>query len=123
MVIYESKPLSPTALKVFAKAEVYEHKPAAIIFTFLENPGGFRLNISLLVPETLSAFFERKWLMITILPVVYGLMRYLQDIYEKHEGESPERVLLSDKPLLASVIIWAIMVVVLIYFVSPSSAF
>ena len=51
--------------------------------------------------------------------VVYGLIRYLQDIYEKHEGESPERVLLSDKPLLASVIIWAIMVVVLIYFVSP----
>ena len=37
VVIYESKPLSPTALKVFAKAEVYEHKPAAIIFTFLEN--------------------------------------------------------------------------------------
>ncbi len=61
--------------------------------------------------------------MITIIPVVYGLMRYLQDIYEKHEGESPERVLLSDMPLLFSVIVWAVMVVVLIYFVSPSSAF
>lgn len=93
------------------------------LFTFLENPGGFKLNISALVPEDLSAFFERKWLMITILPVVYGLMRYLQDIYEKHEGESPERVLLSDKPLLFSVIIWVIMVVVLIYFVSPNSFF
>ncbi|MBI2025945.1 MAG: hypothetical protein HYT06_01040 [Candidatus Levybacteria bacterium] len=79
--------------------------------------------LSALVPEALSAFFERKWLMITILPVVYGLMRYLQDIYEKHEGESPERVLLSDKPLLFSVIIWVIMVVVLIYFVSPNSFF
>jgi hypothetical protein len=61
--------------------------------------------------------------MITIIPVVYGLMRYLQDIYEKNEGESPEKVLLSDKPLLATVIIWVILVVVLIYFVSPNSAF
>ena len=38
-----------------------------------------------------SDFFYRKWLMITIAPVVYGLMRYIQDIYEKHEGESPEK--------------------------------
>ncbi|OGH08097.1 MAG: hypothetical protein A2171_01340 [Candidatus Levybacteria bacterium RBG_13_35_9] len=88
------------------------------LFTFLENPGGFRLNLSVLVPAELSAFFERKWLMITIIPVVYGLMRYLQDIYEKHEGESPERVLLSDKPLLITVIGWALLVVFLIYFVS-----
>jgi len=87
------------------------------LFTFLENPRGFRLNLNILLPQELSTFFERKWLMITIIPVVYGLMRYLQDIYEKHEGESPERVLLSDKPLLATVIFWAVLVVFLIYFV------
>lgn len=89
------------------------------LFTFLENPGGFRLSLTTFIPESLSGFFERKWLMITIIPVVYGLMRYLQDIYEKHEGESPERVLLSDKPLLFAVISWALLVVFLIYFVSP----
>jgi len=89
------------------------------LFTFLENPGGFRLSLITFIPESLSGFFERKWLMITIIPVVYGLMRYLQDIYEKHEGESPERVLLSDKPLLFAVISWALLVVFLIYFVSP----
>jgi hypothetical protein len=71
------------------------------------------------MPDFLPTFFQRKWLMITIIPVVYGLMRYLQDIYEKHEGESPEKVLFSDKPLLATVTIWAILVVVLIYFVAP----
>lgn len=90
------------------------------LFTFLENPGGFRLNLGALAPSglaNLSSFFERKWLMITIIPVVYGLMRYIQDIYEKNEGESPERVLLSDIPLLLDVIIWAILVVILIYFV------
>lgn len=85
------------------------------LFTFLESAGGTKLSISLLLPEFLPAFFQRKWLMITIIPVVYGLMRYLQDIYEKREGESPEKVLLSDKPLLATVVIWAALVVAIIY--------
>lgn len=88
------------------------------LFTFLENPGGFKLSFGVLLPDFLPAFFQRKWLMITIIPVVYGLMRYIQDIYEKHEGESPEKVLFSDKPLLITVTVWAILVVVLIYFVT-----
>jgi len=85
------------------------------LFTFLEEPKGFNLNLGILMPDFLPAFFQRKWLMITIIPVVYGLMRYLQDIYEKNEGESPERVLLSDKPLLATVLIWTILVIGIIY--------
>jgi len=89
------------------------------LFTFLENPKGFKLGISLLLPEYLPEFLERKWLMITIAPVVYGLMRYLQDIYEKKEGESPDRVLLSDKPLLITVITWVLLVIGIIYFVGP----
>ncbi len=90
------------------------------LFTFLENPAGFKLSIGTLMPDFLPAFFQRKWLMITIIPVVYGLMRYLQDIYEKHEGESPEKVLFSDKPLLTTVVIWAILVIFLIYFIGPA---
>ncbi|OGH13737.1 MAG: hypothetical protein A2687_03015 [Candidatus Levybacteria bacterium RIFCSPHIGHO2_01_FULL_38_26] len=85
------------------------------LFTFLENPRGLKLGLSVLLPDFLPDFFQRKWLMITIAPVVYGLMRYLQDIYEKQEGESPERVLLSDKPLLITVIIWIIFVIGIIY--------
>ena len=87
------------------------------LFTFLENPSGFKLSLNLLMPEFLPAFFQRKWLMVTIIPVVYGIMRYMQDIYEKHEGESPERVLLSDIPLLFTVAIWIISVIAIIYFV------
>lgn len=85
------------------------------LFTFLENPEGSKISLSILLPDFLPPSFQRKWLMVTIIPVVYGLMRYLQDIYEKHEGESPEKVLLSDIPLLTSVIIWAILVVIIIY--------
>jgi 4-hydroxybenzoate polyprenyltransferase len=114
---------SDRLLDVYASVFATSTFIAYSLFTFLENPGGFRLNLNILIPDSLSSFFERKWLMITIIPVVYGLMRYLQDIYEKNEGESPEKVLLSDKPLLATVIIWVILVVVLIYFVSPNSAF
>lgn len=87
------------------------------LFTFLENPHGVQLNFGIILPEFLPTFFQRKWLMITIIPVVYGLMRYLQDIYEKHEGESPERVLFSDKPLLATVTIWSLLIILVIYFI------
>ena len=89
------------------------------LFTFLENPRGFNLGLSAFLPDFLPAFFQRKWLMITIIPVVYGLMRYLQDIYEKHEGESPDRVLTSDKPLLISVFIWGLLVISVIYVIGP----
>ena len=89
------------------------------LFTFLENPTGVKLSISILMPAFLPDFFQRKWLMITIIPVVYGLMRYIQDIYEKNEGESPEKVFLSDIPLLTTVIIWAILVIIIIYFIGP----
>jgi len=85
------------------------------LFTFLEEPQGFKLSLGILLPEFLPTFFYKKWLMITILPVVYGLMRYLQDIYEKHEGESPEKVLLSDKPLLFTVLLWVLLVIVITY--------
>jgi hypothetical protein len=48
--------------------------------------------------------------------VIYGVMRYLYIIYEKKEGESPERVLLTDKPLLYTVILWLVMTVFILYF-------
>ncbi len=86
------------------------------LFTFLENSQqGLTVTNDLLFAEYLPQYLQRKWLMLTIFPVVYGLMRYLQDIYEKHEGESPERVLFSDKPLLATVVLWALLVFIIIY--------
>lgn len=89
------------------------------LFTFLENPHGSNFPLGdIIAPDILPAAFQRKWLMITIIPVVYGLMRYLQDIYEKNEGESPEKVLFSDKPLLFDVLLWGLMVIFVIYFIN-----
>jgi len=85
------------------------------VFTFLTNPGGSTFNTDLIPADILGTYLQRKWLMITIIPVVYGIMRYLQRIYQNHEGESPERVLFSDRPLLLSVVIYTILVICIIY--------
>jgi len=88
------------------------------LFTFLENPGGLQFTLTFFPAEALGTYLQRKWLMVTIVPVTYGIMRYLQRIYEKQEGESPERLLFSDRPLLVSVVIWTIIVLVLTYFIT-----
>lgn len=85
------------------------------LFTFLENSRSATVTNDLFLPDFLPTYLQRKWLMLTIFPVVYGLMRYLQDIYEKHEGESPEKVLLGDKQLLANVLLWIFLVIIIIY--------
>ena len=77
-------------------------------------PDGRALQLISFLPRTLVS---EKWMMITIPFVVYGIMRYLQLIYEKNEGESPERILLSDKPLMITGISWAIMVIGVLYYV------
>lgn len=85
------------------------------LFTFLGYSNTISATNELLLPQFLPDYLNRKWLMLTIIPVVYGLMRYLQDIYEKHQGESPERVLFSDKSLLATVLAWGFLVILIIY--------
>ena len=62
------------------------------------------------IPSTL---LSAKLLMLTIPLVIYGVARYLYVIYEKREGESPERVLLDDKPLFYTAIIWIISVILI----------
>jgi 4-hydroxybenzoate polyprenyltransferase len=85
-------------------------------YAFLARPLAVRSSISDFFEENLFlAATERKWLMLTVPLVIYGVMRYLQLIYEKHEGESPEKVLLSDKPLLFTITLWGLMVLVIIY--------
>lgn len=56
-----------------------------------------------------------RWLMITIPFVVYGIFRYLYLIFEKKEGESPEKVLLTDTPLFTTVLAWVALVFIIIY--------
>jgi 4-hydroxybenzoate polyprenyltransferase len=100
-------------LSIFATSTFISYS----LFTFFADPRGLQFATNLIPADILGTYLQRKWLMVTIIPVAYGLMRYLQRIYEKHEGESPERVLFSDRPLLAAVIIWAILVILLTYYI------
>lgn len=59
---------------------------------------------------------EVKYFMITVPFVIYGVMRYLYIIYEKRQGESPERVLVTDTPLLITVMLWFFTTVGIIYY-------
>jgi len=72
-------------------------------FTFQVSPDSSLTNLKKFLPSIIES---PKWLMITIPLVIYGIARYLYVIYEKKGGESPERILLSDKPLLFTVITW-----------------
>lgn len=86
-----------------------------ILFSFQQPTiaPSFRLIPFLLVlPRALTV---EKWLMVTIPVMIFGVMRYLQLIYKQNEGESPERILLTDGPLLTSVVLWGIMVIGVLY--------
>lgn len=48
--------------------------------------------------------------------VIYGIFRYLYLIYLENQGGSPTRILLTDRPILITVILWLIMVLLLLYY-------
>lgn len=82
-------------------------------YTFLEKPlsSGFFFSG---YNEFASELPDRKWMMMTIPFVLFGIMRYMQLIYEG-KGESPEKILTSDKPLLTTVILWGVTSFLIIY--------
>jgi decaprenyl-phosphate phosphoribosyltransferase len=60
-------------------------------------------------------FQARKLMMITIPLVVYGISRYAQLLYEREEGERPEKIITTDKPLILTIFLWGSFVIALIY--------
>lgn len=89
---------------------------AYAFFTFLQPPIFANPRLAALFDNLSLPFTQAKYLMATIPVVIYGVMRYLYIIYEKKEGESPERVLLTDQPLLSAVLLWLVMILGIIYY-------
>lgn len=69
---------------------------AYCLYTFSANNGNFRM-------------------MITIPFVLYGIFRYQYIIYKKKEGGSPEDTVLSDIPLIISILLWGLISIVILY--------
>lgn len=55
------------------------------------------------------------YLPLTIPFVLYGILRYLYLVYKKGLGGNPSQILISDKPLLIAIALWAGAVTIIIY--------
>ena len=84
------------------------------LFAFQTSPLPESPLFAAYLPATIA---RPKLMMLTIPLVIYAVARYLYVIYEKGEGESPEKVLLSDYPLLLSVVLWGLAVIAIIYWI------
>jgi 4-hydroxybenzoate polyprenyltransferase len=69
---------------------------------------------STIVSYALYTFLGRdsKAFMVTIPIVVFGLFRYLLLVQRREAGEEPERVLLTDPPIIASVALWILVALI-----------
>jgi hypothetical protein len=48
--------------------------------------------------------------------VLYGIFRYLHLIHVENAGGAPEDIVLRDKPLVATVVLWGLLSVLILYF-------
>jgi len=88
------------------------------LYTFLQRPPVIRQPlVKFLNQYQLDILQERKLMTLTIPIAIYGIMRYLQLVYEKNEGESPEKVLFSDPPLMITCLLMTIMLFTIIYLI------
>jgi 4-hydroxybenzoate polyprenyltransferase len=65
-------------------------------------------------PETIEKLGTDR-LGLTLPFPLYGIFRYLYLVHQKEGGGSPSDMLLSDRPLLACVALWAVTVAIIIY--------
>ncbi len=84
-------------------------------YTYVQQPPQITTPISLALSSIIPSFEVRRWMMVTIPLVVYGISRYAQLLYEKEMGERPEKIITTDKPLIITMLLWGLIVVGLIY--------
>ncbi len=65
-------------------------------------------------PETIEKFQTNR-LGLTLPFPLYGIFRYLYLVHQKEGGGSPSDLLLTDRPLLVCVALWAVAVALIIY--------
>ena len=94
---------------IFATATILAYS------TYTYSPDATNLSAVRFLSHKFPTLETRKWMMISIPFVVYGIARYAQLLYEKAQGERPEHVITTDKPLVATIILWGLIVVGLIY--------
>lgn len=84
-------------------------------YTYFERLAGSETEFRKFLGQIVPDFEARKWMMLTIPFVVYGIARYAQLLYDHAEGERPEKIITKDKPLITAMGLWALTVVLLLY--------
>ena len=83
-----SKPLLDQLISMFACSTLMSY----VLYSFLSSN----------LPQNHS-------MMLTIPFVIYGILRYINLVYNKNLGEFPEEIILSDKPLITTIALWIIL--------------
>lgn len=100
-----------TYLSMFANSAFISW--ALFTFNFYEQyPTSTVPSTLVLLSRTLTI---NKWLMLSIPVVIFGIMRYIRIIYDGARAETPEKVILSDLPLVISVALWGLIVMGVLY--------
>lgn len=86
------------------------------LFTFFESPP-ISPPVWLFLAELSRTTTISKLLMITIPIVIFGIMRYQKLIFDDR-SETPEKLFLTDIPLVSSIALWGGLVIWILYFAS-----
>lgn len=62
---------------------------------------------------------ENHAMMLTIPFVIYGIFRYLYIVQIEGRGGSPEEVVLTDRPMQITIVLWGLTVLVIFYLMTP----
>ncbi len=78
------------------------------------------VSATTIIAYSLYTFFapnlpENHTMMLTIPFVLYGVFRYLYLIQVTHQAGAPEEVLLSDRPLQLTIVLWGLSVLIIFY--------
>jgi 4-hydroxybenzoate polyprenyltransferase len=104
-----SKPLLDSYVTMFGSASWMSWA----LFTFYESPTA-DVDVWIFLAEISTTTTISKLLMLTIPLVIFIIMRYEALIFE-NKSEAPEKLLLSDLALIASMGIWTLMVIWVLY--------
>lgn len=88
---------------------------AYALYAFLEEPPHFNVPFRTFLFNLVPQAVERKWMIVTIPFVIYGLMRYAQLAYEGDKGERPEKIITTDIPLIVSILVWGLLIIMILY--------
>jgi 4-hydroxybenzoate polyprenyltransferase len=72
-------------------------------------------NIATLVFYALYTMTHGGLFIWSIFFVIYAMFRYLWLVLIKNIGEEPEKIIITDKPILFSIFGWAIFVILVLY--------